>query len=386
MRLRVGFLQMVGMILVTSTAMAATPVSVDKLFAKYRINWGHIINYEGRYTVQGILHRFFPSDEGKKVLAILGFQQGVVPSDAMIDSLRRAVEDNPQLIDTKDWQEPLSRLAISTKAERMLEELTETLIEADGSLSSGQKTALRSALALKESYTVSSPEVKEQAINAIRDIDRQTLTTLIDGGFDPNLPIVSGMPLLGFAARMLATLEGSDQQDKLAESIAQLEWLAEHPRVDIYATDDQGRNFISMAAKQGSFQALKIALGLGMDVNTVDGNGDSPLLIALRFGAGGHLRETIKLLVEEYSASINLSNVWGTTALHEVVLIESRWGGTELTSYFLERGAEINVRSRLAGRPLDVATREKNHQLIALLLKHGAKGNLYPNGLAGKSD
>ena len=386
MRLMVGFLQVVGMILVTGTAMAATPGSVDKLFAKYRINWGHIINYEGRYTVQGILHRFFPTDEGKKALAELGFQQGVVPSDAMIDSLRRAVEDNPQLIDTKDWQEPLSRLVISTKAERMLAELTETLIEADGSLSSGQKTALRSALALKESYIVTSPEAKEQAISAIRAGDRATLTALIDGGFDPNLPIVSGMPLLGFAARMLATLEGSDQQDKIAESIDQLKWLAEHPRVDIYATDDQGRNFISMAAKQGSFQALKIALSMGMDIDTVDGNGDSPLLIHLRFGSGVHWREKIKLLVEEHGASINLSNVWGTTALHEVVLFEGRWGGTELTSYFLDRGAEINARSRLAGRPLDVATREENHQLIALLLQRGAKGALYPNGLAKKID
>lgn len=376
----VGFVLLVG--LVAGVAIATTATSVKGLFAKYQVNWGHIVNYEGRYTVQGILHMFFPNENSKKVLSELGFQRGVIPSDEMLDSLRRSVENNPEIIATKDWQEPLSRLAISTKTERMLVELTETLISADESLSSGQKTNLRSALALRDSYTVNSPEKIAQVIKAVREYDRQKLASLIDGGFDPNLPIVSGMPLLGFAARMLATMEGSAQQDnvKYNDSIEQLRWLAEHPSVDLNATDNQGRNFIGMAAKQGSFEALKIALTMGMDVNSVNDNGDSPLLTVIRFGSSGRWRESVKLLVEDYNASIDLSNVWGTTALHEIVLIESRWGGHELTNYFLDRGADINAESRLAGRPLDIATREKNAQMVALLLKRGAKGALYPNG------
>lgn len=376
----------VWLIVFAETTVGEATVSVSRLFAKHGINWGHIITYEGRNTVPGILHELFPTDDGKKILAELGFQQGIVPDDGMIDSLRHMVENDPQIVAIKDWQEPINRLAISAKTEKVLAELTETIISTDDSLSSGQKTGLHNALALRDSSTTMKIETINQAIEAIQNCDRQTLAIMIDSGtLDPNLPIVSGMPLLGFAARILATRERSDQQksnekQKLNDSIDQLRWLATHPRVDLNATDNQGRNFIGMAAKQGSFNALKIALDIGMDVNSIDGNGDTPLLIHLQFGSGGYWEKTVKFLVEEHNASITISNVWGTTALHKIVSFEGRWGGTELTNYFLDRGADINAYSRLAGRPLDIATKGQNHQLIALLLKHGAQGALYPNG------
>lgn len=376
----------------TVDAPVTAAFNVKELFAKHGVNWGHISNYEGRYTVQGILHRFFPSNEGKKVLAALGFGRGIVPSEVMLDSLRLEIENDPTLINTKDWQEPLRRLAISTKVEQLLTELTESQILADDSLTFSQRGSLQNVLALRDSYVAMNPETIDLAIEAVTDNDQQILSSLIESKvLDPNLPIVSGLPLVGFATRRLSALEGqlatsisigyADQQklnrmkEKIDASIEQLKWLVDHPRVDLDVADSQGRTLVGIAARTGSLNALKIMLGAGVDIDSTDNQGNSPLMTLIRFASISReqLHESVQLLIREYNASVTISNYWGTTALHEAVLFESILGGDYLTNLLLDQGADINAYSRLQGRPLDIAERERNSRMIDLLVKHGAK-------------
>lgn len=395
------------LVLLTEMAMGSKPSmpQVGQVFAKHGVHWGYLANYHGRYTVQGILHRSFSHGDWRQMLSKLGFRSGIIPTHLMLYSLQQAVANDPD-----DYQEPLRRLAISTRVERALSELNETIISSDESLSSSQKLTLTRVLALMESYAVNSPDTMDIAIKAIKDCDRLTLSNLLDNGeLNPNLPIVSGMPLIGFAIRSLSTLEEQlvlntsiDQQKldkirkKIDDSIDQLKWLAHHPRVNLDATDSKGRTFIGMAAKEGTFNALKIALSRGMSVDSVDGIGNTPLLTHLIFGlnSDGLWVETMKFLVEEANAGINVSNDNGTTPLHMVVAYERKWGGTdeyffnkggfrnpttlsslrgtELTEYFLDRGADINAEN-IYGRPLDLAQRGDNRDLVDLLIKHGGE-------------
>ena len=238
---------------------------------------------------------------------------------------------------------------------------------------------------------------RNKAIEAVRSCDRLTLSRLIDDGeLNPNEPIVSGMPLLGFATRMLSTREwqlqaaienGLGQQtlkeieEKVDDSTDLLHWLANHPRVHLDATDELGRTFIGMAARESSFYALKIALDRGLSANEVDGRGNTPLLIHLIFGSNTYdvWVEKLKFLVEKAKANVNVSNDNGTTPLHMIVAFESTWGGTELTEYILNHGANPNTDS-LGGYPLDLAYSGGNHGLVDLLIQHGAsKVRTYPN-------
>lgn len=386
------FLIILGLFLAQQIAMASTPspLRVDQAFAKFGVDWGHVFNYEGRYTVQGILHKFFPHEDGKQVLSKLGFRSGVVPTDDMLTSLQHAVEDDQDLL-VRDYREPLRRLTISTKVERVLSQLNESAISVDESLSSGQKLSLNRAIALRDAYAYNSPDTMDKAIKAIRDHDIFTLSYLINSAeLNPNLPIVSGMPLLGFAARMHSILEGqlydetsrgSDPQQlreirqKLADSTDLLNWLVLQTRVNLDATDDRGRTFIGMAARESSFDALKLALRRGMSVDSVDGIGNTPLLTHLIFGTGPHdlWVEKIKFLVGEAKAQINISNDNGTTPLLMIVAYEAKWGGTKLTEYFLERGADVNDGDQLK-RLFNLAHSGGNDDLAYVLFKRWPHG------------
>jgi ankyrin repeat protein len=112
----------------------------------------------------------------------------------------------------------------------------------------------------------------------------------------------------------------------------------------------------------------------GADINAKDNRGWTPLLEAV----GANDLDTIKMLVDK-GADIQVNDINGYTALHWLAKRSSPVykspvkSATEITEFFLAHGADVNAQNNVSRTPLDLAKDNGNTEIVALLLKHGAK-------------
>jgi len=120
------------------------------------------------------------------------------------------------------------------------------------------------------------------------------------------------------------------------------------------------------AAYNGDLEMVQVLLDYGVDVNTKNNIGCTPLNFAsLR---GHHNEPTVARLLIEHGADPNTLDVTGFTPLHRA----SRRGRIEMVLLLIEHGAHVEVKDNRGRTPLDVAS-ERQHEIIELLLEHGAR-------------
>ena len=126
------------------------------------------------------------------------------------------------------------------------------------------------------------------------------------------------------------------------------------------------------AVQDGNFEVVEKYLAAGMDVNTKDGYGATPLLYAAEYG-----RNDVAELLITNGADVNATYNDGLTALHSAVLN----GSNEIVKLLIDQGADVNTKAKLKNfltgkthisTPLDSTIVSHNNIAHDLLRKHGA--------------
>ena len=133
----------------------------------------------------------------------------------------------------------------------------------------------------------------------------------------------------------------------------------------------------------GSIKLVKEALEDGINTNSKNRDGDTPLRLAVikrnvqngwcdrsynKYRDNDYLN-IIKLLLE-YNANPNIkSKILGSTPL----LLSVYRSDYELTNLMIKHGVNLNIKNKLGNTPLMAAAKYGPLKLVKLLLEHGAK-------------
>ena len=135
-------------------------------------------------------------------------------------------------------------------------------------------------------------------------------------------------------------------------------------------------SFVDRAGK-GHYRAVKALLDAGMDVNSVDENGDTALMrvsIADVKGTPAEMGNTplaiVKLLLEN-GADVNAIDEKGQTVL-KIAMFWYLDVRIDIVKLLIESGADINVRTSGGMTALVWAAREGHTDIVKLLLEKGA--------------
>jgi ankyrin repeat protein len=132
------------------------------------------------------------------------------------------------------------------------------------------------------------------------------------------------------------------------------------------AAQQSQQSDLHRAARDGELDALRLSLSRGMNPDTRDGAGRTPLMDAVKSGEV----EAMRLLISS-GASVNARSASGRPPLIEA----AEFGRTDAARILLDSGADINAGQRGWGSPLEAAERTGNNELAALLRKAGARSS-----------
>ena len=136
------------------------------------------------------------------------------------------------------------------------------------------------------------------------------------------------------------------------------------------SVDPQGiskKSLLHAAAHKGDLKMVQVLLDYGLDVNTRDNLGSTPLNFALEYRSEVIDPRVVRLLLD-HGADPNVPGWRGITQLHRA----SQSGRIEITRLLVEYGASVEVRDKEGRTPMDVASGEQRKEIIKLLLEHRA--------------
>lgn len=143
--------------------------------------------------------------------------------------------------------------------------------------------------------------------------------------------------------------------------------------IDEY-TDDAGWTPLHIAASIGNLEVLKLLLNYEPkpDVNLPTSTGVRPIHLAV---AKKHI-DAVKLLVEDYGASVRIKDNKGQYPIHRAASI----GSVALVEFLASKGSNINIKDSEGWTPLHHALAEGFGDIAVLLVnKFGADTNIEDN-------
>jgi ankyrin repeat protein len=119
---------------------------------------------------------------------------------------------------------------------------------------------------------------------------------------------------------------------------------------------------LAKAIRDGDLKAVRAQLDAGIDVNALDADGNTPLLLASVYAGP----EGVELLLKK-GADVNAANKLGVTPLHRAAT------NYEKAKLLVDAGANVTVKTKSGRTPLTLAARRYgNNQTVKLLLDKGA--------------
>jgi len=118
------------------------------------------------------------------------------------------------------------------------------------------------------------------------------------------------------------------------------------------------------AIREGNEKLAKILIGLGIDINSPDSEGDTPLMVATTRGQ----TEIAKLLIDN-GAEIDKQDNEGRTLL----ALAAKYGHDETAKLFIDNGANINQPDNNGMTPLAIAAASSHYEVAKLLIANGAE-------------
>ena len=126
-----------------------------------------------------------------------------------------------------------------------------------------------------------------------------------------------------------------------------------------------GNSPLHAATYFGDLEMVQVLLDYGLDVNTQDNFGFTPLNFTLEYRS--KIDPGLVRFLLDHGADPNVRAIYsGNAPLHR----ESQSGRVEIARLLVEHGADVEVQDDLGRTPLDVATNEQHDEIIKLLLEH----------------
>ena len=119
------------------------------------------------------------------------------------------------------------------------------------------------------------------------------------------------------------------------------------------------------AVVYGDIEMVQVLLDYGVDVNTRDEDGWTPLYYA----PSNYITDPgpVRLLLDR-GADPNLGAKDGQTPLHEALL----YGWVEMARLLIEHGASVEVKGTDGKTALEIASERQHDEIVKLLVEHGA--------------
>lgn len=216
-------------------------------------------------------------------------------------------------------------------------------------------------------------ELNSKLFNAIRIADINTIRDLIDAGANINSLNNHGHTVLGEAV-----LKGN----------LQVILLLCNSKVDVNAVDKTGLTALHMAAAQGNFEAIKILVDSGADINIKNSRGENPLEEAADSFSKNKVK-IIKYLMPRYKSVDNIlfaAEIGANEAILKLLkkgvdinqvdsqgksplILASEAGNIETVKLLLSHGADLSIEAfRGQGNALIFAVREDKQKIVKLFL------------------
>ena len=120
---------------------------------------------------------------------------------------------------------------------------------------------------------------------------------------------------------------------------------------DVNAKDDDGKTALFRASNQGYTEIMKVLIDNGADVNVKTKEGATPLITACCFGRD---LEAVELLISNGADVKAMSHERGYGL--NPLLDSSEKGNYDTVKLLLDRGADVNIRTKDNKGALDVAS------------------------------
>jgi len=139
--------------------------------------------------------------------------------------------------------------------------------------------------------------------------------------------------------------------------------------IDVNTKDKCGCTPLHWAAPANTNDVADFLIAKGADVNAKDNNGSTPLLGARRL-------DMVRFLVSK-GADVNVKGALGYTKLHGACFVND----IDMAAFLISKGANVNAKNNWGMTPLLLASASGHRELVELLIASGADVNMrYWNG------
>ncbi|XP_014228884.1 serine/threonine-protein phosphatase 6 regulatory ankyrin repeat subunit C-like [Trichogramma pretiosum] len=147
--------------------------------------------------------------------------------------------------------------------------------------------------------------------------------------------------------------------------------------IPINVQDKLGNTPLLLALKYGNKKVAQLLIKRGADPRLANKDGLTPLHIICQYYYGISLAATILEIGAEEHRLVHAPDSWGNTPLHYAL----RGRNMDMFGYLLSRGANpnlgnVNARDELGNTPLHYALRSRYKKMTELLLRRGANPNV----------
>ncbi|KAF8263290.1 hypothetical protein EI94DRAFT_1741234 [Lactarius quietus] len=153
-------------------------------------------------------------------------------------------------------------------------------------------------------------------------------------------------------------------------SVDIVRWLLDHG-AEAGAQNLYGRIPLHMAANAACAEAAQVLLEHNVDINSQDNDGETPLHWVFYSLSDKRIVDIVQLLLE-LGADANIPDKYHTTVLHQVSKEKVRHDSLDIARLLLRYGARVDEQDGEGRTPFQIASEVMYHEMMALLLEHGA--------------
>jgi ankyrin repeat protein len=224
------------------------------------------------------------------------------------------------------------------------------------------------------------------------------LKALLDAGADPNVRLKTHLWFLEYEGKFGMDFNGATPfwRAAFAQDLESMRMLAEYgadPHIPTIWPDDSmrgGRQEDGRLREDSGLPKMPEGTPNLYPIHAAAGGGYLGLGAFQQNNVPNNFLNSVRFLVEEHGADVDLPDSWGYTAMHFAAVR----GGNDLIEYLISKGANVNAVSRLGQTPADMArggragffSRTPYPETVDLLRRNGGRFECLDTHFRGTGD